>query len=90
MKKICYITTIPLTIESFILSYIEYLHENTDWEISVICDYDERFEKELPEYIRYFPVPMRRGISIACIKAMFQMKSCPNMSSTTFEEEDRK
>lgn len=74
MKKICYITTIPLTIESFILSSIEYLHENTDWEFSVICDYDEKFEKELPQYINYFPVPMRRGISIAGIKAMFQMK----------------
>lgn len=74
MKKICYITTIPLTIDSFILKSIEYLHENTDWEFSVICDEDLEFAKRLPEYVRYFPVKMKRGISLLGIKAMFQMK----------------
>lgn len=72
-KKICYITTIHRTIESFILKSAEYLHENTDWDISVICDYNEEFEKRLPEYIQYYPVKMKRGISIAGIKAMLQM-----------------
>lgn len=28
--KICYVTTIPATIQSFILPLAEYLHENTD------------------------------------------------------------
>ena len=52
MKKICYITTIPLTIDSFILKSIEYLHEKTDWEFSVICDEDLEFAKRLhPENI---------------------------------------
>ena len=72
-KKICYITTIHRTIESFILKSADYLHENTDWDISVICDYNEDFEKSLPQYIHYYPVKMKRGISIAGIKAMFQM-----------------
>jgi glycosyltransferase involved in cell wall biosynthesis len=74
MKKICYITTVPGTIESFILKSAEYLHENTDWDISVICSYDEEYVKYFPEYIHYFPVNMRRGISISGIKAMLQMK----------------
>ena len=74
MKKICYITTIPLTIESFVLSSIEYLHEHTDWEFCVICDEDMEFAERLPKYIRYFPVRMERGISFSGIKAMFQMK----------------
>lgn len=72
-KKICYITTIHRTIESFVLKSAEYLHKNTGWDISVICDYNEEFEKNLPEYIHYYPVKMKRGISIAGIKAMFQM-----------------
>lgn len=73
MKKICYITTVPGTIESFILKSAEYLHENTGWDISVICDFQQKFKENLPEYIRYFPVKMKRGISISGIKAVFQM-----------------
>lgn len=72
--KICYVTTIPATIQSFILPLAEYLHENTDWDISFICSDDEKFEKSLPEYINFYPVHMERGISVAGVKAMFQIK----------------
>lgn len=72
--KICYVTTIPATIQSFILPLAEYLHENTDWDISFICSDNENFEKSLPEYIHFYPVHMERGISLAGIKAMFQIK----------------
>lgn len=41
MKKICFITTIPGTIEGFILKTAIYLYKNTDWDISFICDYSE-------------------------------------------------
>ena len=74
MKKICYCTTIPLTINSFILKLAEYIHENTDWDISFICDYDEEFAKSLPDYIHYYPIPMKRGVSLGGIKAMREMK----------------
>ncbi len=74
MKKICFITTIPGTIESFILKTAIYLHENTDWDISFICDEDEEFAKSLPEYIHYFPVKMKRGINLSSFKAIGQMK----------------
>lgn len=72
--KICYVTTVPATIQSFILPLAEYLHENTDWDISFICSDDEKFEKSLPEYINFYPVHMERGISVAGVKAMFQIK----------------
>lgn len=52
---------------------IRYLHEHTDWEISLICDEDPEFRKRLPEYIRYIPVPMKRGISPSGITAIFKM-----------------
>lgn len=74
MKKICFITTISLTLKSFVLKTAEYLHENTDWDISFICSTDEEFEQRLPKYIHYHPVPMERGISVSGIKAMFEMK----------------
>lgn len=73
MKKICFITTISITLKSFVLKTAEYIHENTDWDISFICDYDEEFEKSLPDYIHYIPVKMERGISIKGVMAMFEM-----------------
>ena len=74
MKKICFIATIPLTLKTFVLRTAMYLHENTDWEISFICDSDDEFAKELPQYIRYFPVKMERGVRITGIKAMWEIK----------------
>ena len=74
MKKICFISTIPSTLRTFVLKTAIYLHENTDWDISFICSEDEEFASELPEFIHYFPVPMERGISISGIKSMMQMK----------------
>lgn len=73
MKKICFITTISLTLKAFVLKTAEYLHENTDWDISFICSTDDEFEQMLPEYIHYYPVPMERGISVAGVKAMLEM-----------------
>lgn len=74
MKKICFCTTTPITIKSFILKTAEYIHNNTDWDISVICTYDEEFAKSLPSYIHYYPVDMKRGVSVGGIKAMLEMK----------------
>ena len=74
MKRICFVTTVPGTIRAFILPLAEYMHENTKWDISFICSDNENFEKSLPEYIHFYPVHMERGISLAGIKAMFQIK----------------
>ena len=74
MKKICFITTIPLTLRAFVLKTAIYLHENTDWDISFICNSDEKFGNELPEFIHYYPVKMERGISISGLKAIREIK----------------
>lgn len=74
MKKICFVTTISATLSSFVVETAKCIHNNTDWDITFICNYDEKFEKSLPEYIHYIPVPMERGISIAGVKAMLEMK----------------
>lgn len=64
MKKICYVTTISLTLKSFVLQTAEYLKNNGDFEITMICDNDDDFSELLPEGIRYIPVSMKRGISL--------------------------
>jgi len=74
MKKICYVTTVSLTVKAFILETAKYLAANTDWEITIICDGDEEFARSLPSNIRYIPVPMKRGISLSGIKSMWQLR----------------
>jgi lipopolysaccharide/colanic/teichoic acid biosynthesis glycosyltransferase len=61
-KKICFVTTIPFTMQAFILDTAVYLHANADLDIVLICSYEENFAAELPDNIRYIPVPMKRGI----------------------------
>jgi len=73
MKKICFITTVPTTIESFVLKTAIYIHRHTDWEIHFICSEDEAFRYNLPEYLHYHSVHMERGISVTGVKAMFRM-----------------
>lgn len=74
MKKICFITTISMTLKAFVLETAKYLHENGEFDISFICNYDREFENSLPDYIHYYPVEMERGISLGGIKAMLEMK----------------
>ena len=74
MKKICYIATVPGTMKSFVLKTAEYIHNQTGWDITFICDYDQEFEKMIPEYMHYIPVSMKRGISFSGIKAMLEMR----------------
>ena len=73
MKKICFVTTISLTLKTFVLKTAEYIHENTDWDISFICSTDDAFSASLPDYIHFYPVAMERGISLAGAKAMLEM-----------------
>ncbi len=74
MKKICFITTISLTLKSFVLKTAMYIHEHTDWDISFICNEDPDFAESLPDYIHFYPVKMKRGISFSGIKSMLEIK----------------
>lgn len=74
MKKICFITTASGTLSTFVLNTAKYIHENTDWDITFICNYDKQFEEKLPDYIHYIPVKMQRGINLGGIKAIVELK----------------
>lgn len=74
MKKICYVTTVHTTLRSFVFPTVAHLREMTDWQITVICNDDAEFEKQLPEGVRYIPVSMKRGISFGGIRAMLKMR----------------
>lgn len=65
MKKICFVTTISLTLKSFVVETAKYLHNECGYDVTLICDNDEQFAASLPEYIHYIPVHMSRGIDFS-------------------------
>ena len=73
MIKLCYITTVPITIETFIMDCAKYLMSTNDYDITFVCDYNEEFAKKVPANIKYHPIKMARGISLGGFKATYQM-----------------
>ncbi len=65
MKKICFVTTVSITLKSFVVETAKYLHNECGYDVTLICDNDEEFAQSLPEYIHYIPVPMSRGIDLS-------------------------
>ena len=72
-KKICFVTTVSITLKSFVLEFAKYLHQHTDFEITFICNDDPEFAASLPQYINFISVPMERAISLGGIAAMLKM-----------------
>ena len=61
-KKICFVTTVSMTVDQFIRFSFEGFH-NDGYDISVICDMDEVYVNTLPKYVKAFPIKMSRGIN---------------------------
>ncbi len=74
MTKICFVVTLYITYKSFLKDLSEYLHKQGDYEISLICNAEEGVKEDLPEYVHYYPVDMKRGVSLSIFKAMKQIK----------------
>ena len=60
MKKICFITTIQLTIDTFVVPFAKVLAEN-GYEITYICNMSEEFVQKHSGYAKCIHLPMRRG-----------------------------
>jgi len=74
MKKLCMITTISLTLKSFVVETAKYLHEKCDYDVTLICSEDEKFAASLPDCIHYIPVHMARGIDASAIQSIRKFK----------------
>lgn len=61
--KICYVVTIPLTIEAFFIPQLKYL-ANNGFDVTVICSNSSTLQKKLGESIHFCPIEIPRGISI--------------------------
>lgn len=74
MKRICFVTTIYMTYKAFLKNLSIYLHDTGEYDISLICADEQEAYEDVPDFVHYFPVKMERGISIAGVKAMLEMK----------------
>lgn len=63
MVKICYVVTIPLTIESFFIPQLQYLAAN-GFDVTVVCSNDSSLQEKLGESIHFYPIDIPRGISV--------------------------
>lgn len=61
MKKICFVTTVSITIKAFLLQFTDYLI-NEGYDVTFICNTDESMYKSCNDHIHYIPVPMKRGV----------------------------
>ena len=73
MWKICYVVTIPTTIESFFISQLQYLSLH-GFDVTVVCSKSDKLQTILGDTIRFYPINLPRGISfggsIRAIKAL--------------------
>lgn len=63
MKKICYVTTIPGTIESFFIPQLRYL-EKHGFNITVICSDTDTLQHDVGKTIQCIPCQIPRGIAL--------------------------
>ena len=74
MIKICFVVTIYITYKSFLKDLVAFLHEQGGYDISLICNEEAGIKESLPDYVHYYPVSMKRGVSLSIFKAMKQIE----------------
>ena len=67
MKKICYVTTIALSVRAFLIPQLKFLAQN-GYDVTVICSPDETLQDELGESAKFLPVKIVRGVSPFTLK----------------------
>ena len=73
-KKICFVTTVSMTIDQFIRFLFEPFH-NDGYEVHIMADMDEDYVKTLPPYVVAHPIKMGRGVHFGdFFKVISQMK----------------
>lgn len=72
MKKLCFITTVSLTMKAFVVESAKHLHNEGGYDITLICNDDKEFAESLPDYIKFIPVSMARGVDFSAISSVIQ------------------
>ncbi|MBN2557805.1 MAG: glycosyltransferase family 4 protein [Clostridia bacterium] len=73
-RKICFVTTVPMTMRAFVLDAASYLHEKGGYEVVLACSPDEDFAGTVPDGVRFFPVEMKRGADLLFLKRILMLR----------------
>lgn len=72
-KRICFVTTLPVTLKAFVRPQAESLVRD-GWDVTWVCAEDSNFYHEVPEGVKYIPLPFKRGIYLfGMLKAIYQL-----------------
>lgn len=70
-KKICIVSTISTTLESFVIPVARYMQAN-GWDVTLASSMDPKFIEKYNEEFTCLNIPMNRGVSIVdCFKMPF-------------------
>lgn len=72
MKKICFVTTVSITIKSFLLDFKDFLVKN-NYDVTFICNTDESLYELCNERVHYIPVVMKRGVGFDGLSVIFRL-----------------
>lgn len=70
MKKICFVTTVYMTYKCFLKQLSQYLYESGEYDISLICNNEKDVLGDIPSFVHYYPVNMKRGVSLSAFDAI--------------------
>lgn len=70
MKKICFVTTVYMTYKCFLKQLSQYLYESGEYDVSLICNNEDEVIGDLPPFVHYYPVEMKRGVSVSAFGAI--------------------
>lgn len=56
--------------KAFVLETAKYLHNEGGYDVTLICNNDEEFAASLPEYIKFIPVSMARGVDLSVFSSI--------------------
>lgn len=74
MKKICAISTVEITMNSFIIPAMRVMKEH-GYDVTLVCNMSEEFYKKNSEEFRCINIPMKRGTSLTdLVKMPFVLK----------------
>jgi len=71
--KVCVITTVPLTLETFFLDPAAQLHEENGCDVTLVCDESPSFAARVPGGLNYVGITMGRGLRVTGLSAVTEM-----------------
>lgn len=72
-KRICFVTTVPITIRAFLLGLSMHLIKHYDYDVTFICNDDEHLRSITNENLHFIPVKMKRGVGFDGICVIWKL-----------------